>query len=469
MAYSLHDIKVTGIDLSEVLSCRIAGGIGEHSSLELCAVLACEEDFLYEMPSYQPMEVRVSGKEGEEVLFSGIITDIRLSAASGIKIVNMEGRSCSWLMDLAKRSRSFQDPRIGYDALLSQVIAGYPGSAAYYAAPQRPIGNLMLQYEETDWEFLKRSMSLQGITVTPDSSQAGIRLYAGVPVLTESKSPCRILKMDKDMETYYSLKANGRQVFAPDFTRYRAASKEVLRIFETMEVSGQPLTVYSYEYDFRGQEMTGFYGFQMARGLVQAAVYPMHLIGTALIGKIVNVSGDKVQVALEIDRESGSQPACWFPYSTISASPDGSGWYCMPENGDDVRVYFPSKYEKEAIALSAVSGYQAPGEGQSDRMADPNSRYLRTKAGQELALAPGYMRLSCGKGASSLTINNDGKIMVNAAKTVEVTAEQSLTIHGEESLTLHSKELLALQSTSGGNIQLGDGNAQFQGTTVNFD
>lgn len=469
MAYSLHDIKVTGIDLSKVLSCRIAGRIGEHSSLKLCAVLAGEEDFLYEMPSCQPVEVRADGRKGEEVLFSGIITDIRLSTVSGLKIVNMEGRSLSWLTDLVKRSRSFQDSRIGFDSLLNQVIADYSGSAAYYAPQPQPLGSLMLQYEETDWKFLKRSLSLQGITVTPDSSQAGIRLYAGIPVLTEPKSPFRIIKMDKDMESYYSLKANGREVFASDFTRYRAESKEALRIFEIMEVSGQPLTIYSYVYDFSGQEMTGFYGLQMARGLVQAASYPMHLIGTALTGKIANVSGDKVQVALDIDRESGNPPACWFPYSTLSASPDGSGWYCMPENGDDVRVYFPSKYEKEAIALSAVSGYQAPGGGQPDRMEDPNSRYLRTKAGQELALAPGCLRLSCGQGASSLTIHNDGKIMVSAAKTVEVTAEQSLTIHGEESLTLHSRELLALQSTSGGNIKLEDGNAQFQGTTVNFD
>lgn len=44
----------------------------------------------------------------------------------------------------------------------------------------------------------------------------------------------------------------------------------------------------------------------------------------------------------------------------MSASQDGSGWYYMSEIGDTVRVYFPTKHTKDAIALSAVSNYEAP-------------------------------------------------------------------------------------------------------------
>ena len=67
---------------------------------------------------------------------------------------------------------------------------------------------------------------------------------------------------------------------------------------------------------------------------------------------------------------------------------------------------FPSKAESEAIALSAVSNYDAPQSGE-DRMSDPDNRYLRTKSGQELALAPGYIKLSCGK-AASVSEHSDG-------------------------------------------------------------
>ena len=53
-------------------------------------------------------------------------------------------------------------------------------------------------------------------------------------------------------------------------------------------------------------------------------IYPMHLIGVALNGNVVNVSGTKVQVAMAIDGNSRKRALYWFPYSTLSASSDGA-------------------------------------------------------------------------------------------------------------------------------------------------
>lgn len=86
-------------------------------------------------------------------------------------------------------------------------------------------------------------------------------------------------------------------------------------------------------------------------------------------------------------------------------------------------IYFPSKAESEAIALSAVSNYDAPQSGE-DRMSDPDNRYLRTKSGQELALAPGYIKLSCGKAASAVTIQTDGKVKIQSQSMVKAMAQE---------------------------------------------
>lgn len=158
----------------------------------------------------------------------------------------------------------------------------------------------------------------------------------------------------------------------------------------------------------------------------------------------------------------------WFPYSTLSASSDGSGWYCMPEVGDDVRIYFPSKAESEAIALSAVSNYDAPQSGE-DRMSDPDNRYLRTKSGQELALAPGYIKLSCGKAASAVTIQTDGKVKIQSQSMVKAMAQEEIAIHAEEQVTLHVSEQFIMHSLSGGQIVSSKGNVIMQGTEVIVD
>ena len=214
--------------------------------------------------------------------------------------------------------------------------------------------------------------------------------------------------------------------------------------------------------------MQGTYKLRSAKGLTRPVIYPMHLIGVALNGNVVNVSGTKVQVAMAIDGNSRKRALYWFPYSTLSASSDGSGWYCMPEVGDDVRIYFPSKAESEAIALSAVSNYDAPQSGE-DRMSDPDNRYLRTKSGQELALAPGYIKLSCGKAASAVTIQTDGKVKIQSQSMVKAMAQEEIAIHAEEQVTLHVSEQFIMHSLSGGQIVSSKGNVIMQGTEVIVD
>lgn len=473
--YSLHDINVTGLPINEVLECEIESQIGEHSTLTLLAY-ADEEDVLYELPDCQEVTICLGEGEGRRILFSGIVTNVQMSEQGQMKTVQIKAKSRSWLMDRTKYSRSFQNIKMTYKALVKEVLNYYNDEDSeeeqydmICEGADQEIGNLYIQYEETDWEFLKRVLSMAGLVVTPDCRQDKLKLYVGVPELTEADVSYHVLGIDKDMESYYLLKANGRDVRAADFTRYQIVSEQLLGMFETVSIQGKKLAVYSSRYVFKNQEMLGIYGLQSSLGLKRAATYPMHLIGVALTGKVFHVSGTKIQAALEIDKGHVERAVFWFPFSTLSASPDGSGWYCMPEEGDDVRIYFPSKQEKEAVALSAVSNYDASQAGGEDRMSDPNSRYLRTKAGQELALAPDHIKLSCGEKASSVMIDTDGTVTVQAQNAVQATAETSVTLHAEEAINIHVNEQFVAQSTDGGQIIFDSGNIYIRGTQVNFD
>ena len=102
-------------------------------------------------------------------------------------------------------------------------------------------------------------------------------------------------------------------------------------------------------------------------------------------------------------------------------------------------------------------------------MQDPNIRYLRTKAGQELALTPELMVLSCDGGVSAVSILSDGKITVSAQKKVLVDATGPVTLHAEKNLTVKAQGLISLQSLKGGSVALGGSEIQFSGTEVKFD
>lgn len=466
--YSLHDVKITGLSLDKILSCEIQSHIGEHSTLKLSGLVENEEEFLYGVSDGQDIEVIIQGSEGTKILFSGIVTGLSITESGQMKTACVEGKSRSWLMDRTKHSRSFQNAHITFQALTQEILKDYTGSSLIYTGDSREIGNLIIQYEETDWDFLKRVLSLVGLALTPDSQKAGLKLFAGVPKFPETALSYTVLEMDKDMDSYYYLKANKRAVHAADFTQYIISSEQLMGIFDTAAVQGQPLAVYAYQYSFEQQEMIGTYCLQSAKGLVVQASYPMHLIGAALMAKVVRVSKNKIQAAMEIDGAHIERAVHWFPYSTLSASPDGSGWYCMPEIDDDVRIYFPSKQEAEAIALSAVSNYDAP-QGGSDRMQDPNNRYFRTKYGQELALNADSVKLSCNEDKSSITILTDGTIRIQAQESVNVQAKEKITLHAENELSIRVKEQFLMQSNQGG-LVLSEGNKIIiRGTEVKFD
>jgi len=465
--YSLHDVEVTGLSLDRILACEIESHIGEHSTLMLCGLVEDDEKLLYGVSDCQDIEVFLRDKEDTKILFSGIVTHIQIMESGQMKTARIEGKSRSFLMDRTRHSRSFQDSGMHFQTLAQEILKDYGESSLIYAADSQETGSLILQYEETDWAFLKRVLSLAGLVLTPDSRRPGLKLYAGVPRFPKRNLQYEVLGMNKDMESYYRLKANNRQVHTADFTQYTIVSGQLMGIFETALIQGQSLAVYACRYSFEEQDMTGTYCVQSPKGMIVQASYPMHLIGTALMAKVVNVSANQIQAAMEIDGTHTERAVHWFPYSTLSASLDGSGWYCMPEIGDAVRIYFPSKQEEEAIALSAVNSYEAP-QGGSDRMQDPNSRYFRTKYGQELAMNPGYIRLSCG-GQSSITIQTDGTLSIQGKESVGVQAEEKITLHADQELNIHVKERFLMHSYKGGVVLSEGAKIALMGTEVKMD
>ena len=134
MAYSLHDLWVEGIPLTGIRFCVIENQMGEHGVLKLQGYF--EEEALYELSENSPVQVW-AGREGEkELLFSGVLTELTVSVAAGVRQAVAEAKSWSWLLDQTKKSRSFQNPGLGYKELVARVLEDYPGSSCFYAAPE---------------------------------------------------------------------------------------------------------------------------------------------------------------------------------------------------------------------------------------------------------------------------------------------------------------------------------------------
>ena len=158
--------------------------------------------------------------------------------------------------------------------------------------------------------------------------------------------------------------------------------------------------------------------------------------GKMMKGIVQAIDKDKVQVHLtDIDKGYDSGGNWWFPFSTAYSSSDGSGWYCMPEEGDEVRVFFPSGKEGEAFAASSVcmnppsnpkhKSWKAPG-GKEILLTD-EGMYIIGKSGKI------YINLTDEKGIEihsdkDISITSDSKISVTSADEVHIVAENEIMI-----------------------------------------
>ncbi|WP_077611734.1 contractile injection system protein, VgrG/Pvc8 family [Clostridium sp. Marseille-P2415] len=469
MAYAVEQIVINGIPVKDLTELKIDCSPGGHGNLWLSGYLAGEngEETLFRFSENDSITVCVG--EGN-LLFSGILTKVSVAGAGETVKISAEVKSRSILMDQKKRSRSFQDVNMTYSQLFQTILSEYPGSDIKLSIPDRPLGEIAVQYKETDWEFLKRMLSMLNAVLACRPGADSIKLYGGVPEIPQGKWEYEKTGFRKEMGEYSYWLLQGGTVHDNDFLIMDIETNHVPEFFEQIEDKGRKFVIRSFSYELVRGLIYCRCQLQKKEGILARMKYPMHLIGVALQGTVLEVAGTRIKIHLDIDHESGTEDVYWFPFSTLSASTDGSGWYYMPEKGDNVRVYFPSKYTKDAIAVSAVSSYDGKNGGVPDRMGSPSTKYLSNPYGQEMKLAEDGVYLACSGGSASVKIGKDGDVTLNAKGTINIAAENNLEIAAEEAVSLKALETAVVSCVKGGTIQMpADGKLYIQGTEVKVD
>ena len=468
MAYAADKITVNGIQLGQLEKMDIVSEAGEHGKLTLCGYLVGEQgaETLYGITEEESISIYVE----QTLIFSGIITKAKIYGVAETIKIEVEAKSRSILMDRKKKSRSFQDISMTYSQLVKFIMAEYPESDIMLSIEDRPLGDIAVQYKETDWIFLKRMLSQLHAAISCRVASETLQLYGGVPDVVKEKWDYEVKGYQKELGIYNYWLQLGMNVSDTDFFVTEIETNHVPELFEEVEDAGKPMVIQSFSYSMTKGLLCCSCRLQKKEGILAPVRYPMHLIGVALEGNVLEISGIKIRLHLKIDDGNSLSDTYWFPFSTLSASPDGSGWYYMPEKGDNIRVYFPSKFTKDVIAVSAVSNYDGKSGGVPDRMGNPANKYLSNPGGQQMKLAEDGIYLACSGESACVKIGNDGAIEVSSQNTVEVTADNNVSIEAEEAVVIQASETAVISCTKGGTMQMPpDGNLYIQGSEVKLD
>ena len=316
-----------------------------------------------------------------------------------------------------------------YGALFRTILSDYPGADFILGFPDKAIGRLLVQYEETDWAFLKRVASEIYMPLAAIAGGENIQIYAGVPQVENSLSS-QLERVGKKISEVRKFAEQGAT--EPAFTQFHILSDSCHQLFETVSYDSMQLTIQSMHWTLVRGILECRYVLQQKAGILEYPIYPVSLVGIALAGRILAVRGNQVQIHMDIDDPYGGPDVYWFPYATMSASLDGSGWYYMPEVGDRVRVEFPTKHAEESLVINSADEYTAPSGGGTDQMANPAVKYLSNVHGQNMSMGPKGVSISCAGGSSSVTVGADGCIVIWGDSEIIVKAENKITVTSKE-------------------------------------
>lgn len=450
------NLRVSPYNFKHITEVKIENDVNEHAKLKLTGIL--EEDdadkYVYDTDEQTIISVYYEKENSSFALFYGIVTNVKVSADNYVYIIDIEAKSLTYHMDIAKKKRDFQNTSMTSHDVINEVMKAYPTAVYEINIPNEPIGQYILQYNETDYEFLKRIVSKYHGAVISAMELNNIHIYFGIPDNPiQPKSKINDFAVSKNVEEYNFVRQNDDTgIDESNFITYKIIADELFNVGENFEINGQKLYVKKANLNMNKASMKNVFLLTPKGGLRQNKLYNKNLIGISITGSIAEVQRDRVKVNLEIESVSGAE--YWFPYSTVAASPDGGGWYCMPEIGERIRMNCPTKDESECYVVNAIGSHDGKG-GEDDRMSNPDNKSLQA-SGQEVNFTPSGVNISSG-GQASMNLNNDGTITVVGQSSINIACAQNLSIRAEKEINISAEKSVDILCESGSSLLLSEG------------
>ena len=384
----------------------VEGEAGENALEQLSGALAGREQHILTLDE--------SG--AEKCLFAGVIREAEMMRVGGYNRFHVE-----FLMDREVRSRSFWDVGRTYSQVEQQVCSEYSGGAAICAVGEgRTLDKPVIQYRETDWEFLMRMASHCGGVLVPEPHQGFPRLWFWFP---DRSFTC---EFPKDTYTsgisqrYYELGGSAAGYSKSDFSYYDVESPQLCDL-GWYTVKGQPFLISEKYARLKRGELIFTYRLDRPGLGWEKMLYTEKISGITLLGEVLETSRGALKLKLDIDvgRNAGTYPFSWIQEG-------GNIMYCMPKLDTKASLYLPSHDAGEDVAITSP---RTNGDSCGD-MTDPQMRAFTTEHGKKMFLFPQSMTFSGGIPGKTLQVKfDDIKCMsLESTRAIQIVAKLQVEV-----------------------------------------
>ncbi len=386
-----------------------------------------KERYMQSLAKEQWVKILVKDEDGNmAVLFCGMVLQAELEEGGINTGLTLELVTGTFLLDKEEHYRVIQKEHYQLEEVIKEIGRCYEDYR--YDMNEQPgnIKGIRVQYQETDWQFLKRLLGEAGYCIIPDCQRKGIRF--GINVSNDGSTNIE--------EEDFSLLISG------DKRKYTVKSRKLHRLGEKAIYRKQVLYIYKIVTKYLNAECVHEYQLMPKPDVRIPKVANQSVVGCSLPAIVTAVEADKVQVKFP-NNMTGEESdlgkiQTWFGYSTVYSTPTGAGWYCMPEPGDTVRVYFPSDQEKDAYAISAVHL------GNGSQRQNPERKSIKNIYGKEILLTPHSLVMTNNKGMTVKLEDEEG-ILIESNKDINIMAQGNMVISSAKaSVMIAGTESVAL-------------------------
>ena len=393
--------------------------VNEHARAVVYGLLDSEH-----MDEYREMllnddlwvKIRIFGEGMEKDFFCGIVKAYELHGKDSLYYLKLELVSGTYLMDQRQHIRVFQEEQKTYEKMYEVITQEYfQNGVVTGRGAERAVRDLVVQYKETDWEFAKRLSVRSGEFLIPEVLTVGTRYF--------TKFPKRETVAFPESERYKRYKKRlipgmERSIGALCFT-----SREIHSMGDQVMVGGRPFCIFGIQSRLQQGELLHEYHLVLEEECFSNKKHGERIAGASMLGTVKKVKRDMVFVELEEDEYRSS--SC--------------GWYCMPEEGDRIRLHFPDADERNAYVISAV---HLPTE--NGRL-NPDEKSFRNKYNKEIRFTPKGLVITNNAG-SFIEISDDHGIWIESDKDIRIRAKGQMTVASEDQdVTLSAENVLRIK------------------------
>lgn len=416
----------------EINSLNIIEEFNEHgmAKLELLAISEEEYRFIDDITPLTSIKIAIVIDEETNCIFSGIMTKIKAKKIDKVYNVNLELKSKTFLMDIKLKRRSFQNEKLAFKSLFKRVVSSYKKAIVYdNASKGKAQEESIIQYYETDFMFLKRLASKLGTKVicnvrsdNPTLSIGkfqGKRFYEETPSFTLTRENGEFLKAQLNYGNYKE----------EDKIYYKIKSLRNFEISDTVEYREISFKVYKKETNLEKGIIVFTYWLIKENGLLTPEIINHKILGASIDGKVIDVTIDRVKLHLSIDEKQQVSEAKFYKCETSYTAEGKTGFYSMPQIGDNAKLYIPNEYIEDAYVrvMNRLDGKE------NIKFKDPSIKYYGNVEKKELMLSKKEFQIT----------STNGLILINMDETegVEITSSDDILIKCSEEAKINGKKI----------------------------